>query len=42
MDGLMYIDAISYFSTCNLPVVLFFIASVYKDKDVNLKNTGTY
>lgn len=37
MDGLMYIDAISYFSTCNLPVVLFFIASVYKDKDVNLK-----
>lgn len=34
---LMYIDDISYISTCNLPVVLYFIALKYKDKDVNLK-----
>lgn len=34
---LMYIDDISYISTCNLPVVLYFIALKYKDKDVDLK-----
>ena len=35
-DRLMYIDDISYISTCNLPVVLYFIASKYKDKDIDL------
>lgn len=34
---LMYIDDISYISTCNLPVVLYFIALTYENKDVNLK-----
>ena len=37
MDTLMYIDAISYISTCNLPVILFFISSIYKNKETNLK-----
>lgn len=37
MDTLMYIDAISYFSTCNLPVILFFISSIYENKETNLK-----
>ena len=35
-ETLMYIDDISYISTCNLPVVLYFIALKYKDKNVNL------
>lgn len=34
---LMYFDDISYISTCNLPVVLYFIALKYKDKNVDLK-----
>lgn len=33
----MYIDDISYISTCNLPVVLYFIALKYENKDVDLK-----
>lgn len=37
MDTLMYIDAISYISTCNLPVILFFISSIYENKETNLK-----
>lgn len=37
MDPLMYIDAISYISTCNLPVILFFISSIYENKETNLK-----
>ena len=38
MDTLMYIDAISYISTCNLPVILFFISSIYENKETNLTN----
>lgn len=34
---LMYIDDLSYISTCNLPVVLYFIAVKYKNKDADLK-----
>ena len=37
MDTLMYIDAISYISTCNLPVILFFISSIYENKETNQK-----
>lgn len=37
MDTLMYIDAISYISTCILPVILFFISSIYENKETNLK-----
>lgn len=37
IDTLMYIDAISYISTCNLPVILFFISSIYENKETNLK-----
>ena len=37
MDTLMYTDAISYISTCNLPVILFFISSIYENKETNLK-----
>lgn len=37
MDTLIYIDAISYISTCNLPVILFFISSIYENKETNLK-----
>lgn len=37
MDTLMYIDAISYISTCDLPVILFFISSIYENKETNLK-----
>ncbi len=37
MDTLMYIDAISYISTSNLPVILFFISSIYENKETNLK-----
>ena len=37
MDTLMYIDAITYISTCNLPVILFFISSIYENKETNLK-----
>lgn len=37
MDTLMYLDAISYISTCNLPVILFFISSIYENKETNLK-----
>ena len=37
MDTLTYIDAISYISTCNLPVILFFISSIYENKETNLK-----
>lgn len=37
MDTLMYIDAISYISTCNLPVILFFISSIYENNETNLK-----
>lgn len=37
MDTLMYIDVISYISTCNLPVILFFISSIYENKETNLK-----
>lgn len=37
MDTLMYIDAISYISTCNLPVILFFISSIYENTETNLK-----
>lgn len=33
---LMYIDGISYISVCNLPVILYFIALKYNDKNTNL------
>ena len=33
---LMYVDGISYISVCNLPVILYFIALKYKDKNVDL------
>lgn len=37
VQNLLFIDGLSYISTCNLPVVLYFIALRYKNKDVNLK-----
>ena len=36
-EDLLYIDGISYISTCNLPVILYFIALKYENKDINLK-----
>ncbi len=36
-ENLLYIDGLSYISTCNLPIVLYFIALKYENKDVNLK-----
>ena len=35
-DFLMHIDNLSYISTCNLPVILYFIALKYDNKDVDL------
>ena len=35
-ENLLFIDGISYISTCTLPVVLYFIALKYDDKDANL------
>ena len=35
-EFLLYIDGISYISTCNLPVILYFIALKYEHKEVNL------
>ncbi len=35
-DLLMYIDDFSYICLCNLPVILYFIALKYQDKDINL------
>ena len=36
-ENLLFIDGISYISTCNLPVILYFIALKYEDKNTNLK-----
>ena len=36
-EDLLYIDGISYISTCNLPVILYFIALKYENKDIDLK-----
>ena len=35
-ENLLFIDGLSYISTCNLPVVIFFIALRYNNKNVNL------
>ena len=36
-ENLLFIDGISYISTCNLPVILYFIALKYENKEANLK-----
>ena len=36
-ENLLFIDGISYISTCNLPVILYFIALKYENKDIKLK-----
>ena len=36
-EDLLYIDGISYISTCNLPVILYFISFNYENKDIKLK-----
>lgn len=35
-ENLLFIDGISYISTCNLPVILYFIALKYENKESNL------
>lgn len=36
-ENLLFIDGISYISTCSLPVILYFIALKYEDKKTDLK-----
>ena len=36
-ENLLFIDGISYISTCNLPVILYFIALKYENKEADLK-----
>lgn len=36
-ENLLFIDGLTYISTCNLPVVLYFIALRYENKNVSLK-----
>ena len=36
-ENLLFIDGISYISTCNLPVILYFIALKYDNKEADLK-----